>query len=530
MAINNNISKKERIVLVDGIDDQQALNLSEEYPFAVFFTNYKNTIENPTGTDRLSANIYKAGHRYTKFQDVDRNAIDINGHKVCLSYDHTTGIVRLYDAFTLKLIELTKIGVTRSNVIQEIDKDAFPKDINNSYIIASDDNVYTLRYKFKYVQDDGFGNLTDAYDYVDLNTTSSFGLGTGISTSNGVQTSDYVINLETSPLAIQVPVATEDVPITDEDFHTSRKVYKVLGNTQAYESGQSILSNVVVHEQSKYDITKYSYENKAEENHDIKCNQYVMVTDFDIAEKTVEGNILFDEEIKISLDNSLAFEKKLICLPNPAKPYDSTVTWEVTNGDLPYPNFVVDPKNPFVFTLSGQGNGEYEVSVTMRNEVTVPQSGGGTYTYTNPIEKHFTIKVQDNTPYYWYVGTTIPSQINRENITNEVSQPGFHRIGKTNISNFFIDLKNSPVELSEDSEEPVMYYIMLPNISTFIPNHKIIPVHELDTTTMGYGDDTWEYVRIHTNEDDKIVYNGVTYDVYQSYNKVNQYSGKLKFV
>lgn len=529
MAINNNISKKERIVLVDGIDDQQALNLSEEYPFAVFFTNYKNIIENPTGTDRLNANIYKAGHRYTKFQDVDRKGIDINGHRVCLSYDHTTGIVRLYDAFTLQEIELTKIGVTRSNVIQEIAKEDFPVDTNGSYIIASDDNVYTLRYKFKYIQDDGFGNLTDTYDYVDLNTTSSFGLGAGLG-GGDIQTSDYVINLETSPSAEQVPVATEDIPITDEDFHTSRKVYKVLGNTQTYDNGQSELSNVVVHEQSKYDVTKSSYENIAEENTDIKCNQYVMATDFDIAEKTTEGNILFDEELKISLDNSLEFEKKLICLTNPAKPYDSTVTWEVTNGDNPpYPNFVVDPKNPFVCTLSGQGDGEYEVSVTMQNSVTVPQAGG-TYTYTNPIVKNFTIKVQDNTPYYWYVGTTIPSQTNRENITNEVSKPGFHRIGKTNIENFFIDLKNSPVELSEDSEEPVMYYIMLPNISTFIPNHKIIPVHELDTTTMGYGDDTWEYVRIHTNEDDKIVYNGVTYDVYQSYNKVNQYSGKLKFV
>lgn len=519
MAINNNISKKERIVLVDGIDDQQALNLSEEYPFAVFFTNYKNIIENPTGTDRLNANIYKAGHRYTKFQDVDRTAIDINGHKVCLSYDHTTGIVRLYDAFTLEEIELTKIGVTRSNVIQEIDKESFPVDTNGSYIIASDDNVYTLRYKLKYVKDDGYGNTSDAEEYVDLNMTSSFGLETGLIRPGGVQTSDYVINLETSPLAIQVPVPTEDIPITDKDFHTTRKVYKALGNTQIYENGQPILSYVIVNEESKYNISK--------KINGINCNQYVMVTDFDIAEKTVEGNILFDEEIKISLDNSLEFEKKLICLPNPAKPYDSKVTWEVKSGDsLPYPNFVVDPHNPFVCTLSGQGDGEYDVAVTMQNEVKVPQAGG-TYTYANPIEKHFTIKVQDNTPYYWYVGTTIPSQINRENITNEVSKPGFHRIGKTNISNFFVDLKNSPVELSE---EPVMYYIMLPNISTFIPNHKIIPVHELDTTTMGYGDDTWEYVRIHTNEDDKIVYNGVTYDVYQSYNKVNQYSGKLKFV
>ena len=149
------------------------------------------------------------------------------------------------------------------------------------------------------------------------------------------------------------------------------------------------------------------------------------------------------------------------------------------------------------------------------------------------------MNVVDATPYYWYIGATRPTGDDITDVKNEVSEQGFHKIIKDDLINHSFEInfnestsnvgsngtRNSTSPIIFNPTTPTKYYILLPQLDDLVPNYRIVPVHDLNTSGNGYGIDTWEYNKIGTKQ-----YYNVTYDIYESYNEVNQYSGKLKIV
>lgn len=101
------MSDYEKIIFVNGIDENQGTNirdLSKNYPFVVFFTNNeeaKNSLGYPV------ANIWKGiqfndeliATRLTRFVGVDPNAntLKINGKTIKIRFNYDTGLIGFYD-------------------------------------------------------------------------------------------------------------------------------------------------------------------------------------------------------------------------------------------------------------------------------------------------------------------------------------------------------------------------------------------------------------------------------------------------
>lgn len=87
--MNNDISNFEKVVLVDSIpSEDDARDLSIRYPFALFLTDPQ---------PHAFANIWKGGHRFTKFNNVNPRAksVNLDTYSIDLDFDLETGLLSL---------------------------------------------------------------------------------------------------------------------------------------------------------------------------------------------------------------------------------------------------------------------------------------------------------------------------------------------------------------------------------------------------------------------------------------------------
>lgn len=113
---NNDISLFQKIIFVDNIpNEEEAKRLSEKYPFCVFVTD--DNEDGPKGitqanTNGASSNMWKGGHRLTKFINVDpeMDNIGMDTYSIKLTFDSDTGLLGIK---TVQKIEDYKlIGIT----------------------------------------------------------------------------------------------------------------------------------------------------------------------------------------------------------------------------------------------------------------------------------------------------------------------------------------------------------------------------------------------------------------------------------
>ena len=113
---NNDISLFQKIIFVDNIPNEaEAKRLSIKYPFCVFVTDDNEDGPNgitPANANGASSNMWKGGHRLTKFINVDpeMDNIGMDTYSIKLTFDYDTGLLGIK---TVQKIEAYKlIGIT----------------------------------------------------------------------------------------------------------------------------------------------------------------------------------------------------------------------------------------------------------------------------------------------------------------------------------------------------------------------------------------------------------------------------------
>lgn len=90
MGVYNSISNVRRIAFIDGLTDEKAKILSNQYPFAICYASEGQNSEN----NHWIPGFWKDGKRYG-IQYVDENPITLNGFSIKLSYDEQSKTLRL---------------------------------------------------------------------------------------------------------------------------------------------------------------------------------------------------------------------------------------------------------------------------------------------------------------------------------------------------------------------------------------------------------------------------------------------------
>ena len=146
MASNiENIASLQKVALVTGLNYQDSLEMSRQYPFALFFTNgHESDNDNPY-------TIIKAGKRYSRFIGIDdqKDTMQINNHTIKLSFDYDTGLISIADKYTLDSIEFINLSYTGVDGT-EYEWDAPLRGID----INSRDNRFKVVAKFTPKDDD----------------------------------------------------------------------------------------------------------------------------------------------------------------------------------------------------------------------------------------------------------------------------------------------------------------------------------------------------------------------------------------
>lgn len=156
--MTDNINDQERVVFIDGIQSDEAAELSQKYKFGIFFTENKNTNEE-TGKSESSGtgDIYKGGINYTAFKGIGKNTIDFNdGHIIGLSWDPTTGLVSLNNKYTLKNIVIGRFFYCNKNnqtgKYEESTYDNIPVISENT--LYSPTNVFGFKCNFSFIKNE----------------------------------------------------------------------------------------------------------------------------------------------------------------------------------------------------------------------------------------------------------------------------------------------------------------------------------------------------------------------------------------
>lgn len=283
-----NMSDYEKIIFVDKIDENELKNsgesieeLSNSYPFAVFFTNYKG--EDGETQNQTVHNIWQGGNRLTKFVGIDpkRNKIKINDHILKLKFYYDTGLLGIEDANQLESIKLVDVqytdllGNTFTNYIEGMET-----------LIDSIDNKFTLVFDFV------FKGTPDE----DVNVLNISPLLT-ISSS----TSDNYFKILSSPTLIDV----------SSDKKTARYSYNCLieydTDYMIWDAGNTSYSNYNAFSQYDEDII---------ENFDLRLR--INPTDYDIIDKR--------NNLKIQNNSTLTL--------NDNRLYNFSISLKPTKGDL----------------------------------------------------------------------------------------------------------------------------------------------------------------------------------------------------
>lgn len=149
MSKSLNMSEYQKVIFVNNIDEGMLpangismKQLSEKYPFAVFFTN--DTTRDHAG------NIWSNGERLTRFIDIDEehNTIQIGEHQLILRYNHDTGKIGIYDANPLKSIEIESISFYDAFTDQYVTLNAKNVTIDNIFEVNPKDNTFIIAIRF----------------------------------------------------------------------------------------------------------------------------------------------------------------------------------------------------------------------------------------------------------------------------------------------------------------------------------------------------------------------------------------------
>jgi hypothetical protein len=179
MTTNVNVSEFQKIIFANNINENHIANspdnikqLSSEYPFVVFFTDYQNTRVTNENENIIIRNIWSNGTRLTRFVgvDPDHNNINIEGHSFKLYFDYESGLLGIYEENQLNAIELVSISyIDLNNTVQEIT--TFYDNANQPIKTAINaiDNKFTLKYKYT-----GHTNININNDISSINKELNF--------------------------------------------------------------------------------------------------------------------------------------------------------------------------------------------------------------------------------------------------------------------------------------------------------------------------------------------------------------------
>ena len=150
MNNNINISDYQKIIFVNGIEESNVqeqidiAGLSNEYPFAVFFTKKSDVLDY---NNKPIHNIWFDGTRLTRFIGIDKDhdTLSIDGKKIKLNFNYDTGLLGLSYENILKSIKLIKYSYVDVNgvTITQLNEDE-----NNRVRIFAKDNKFNLTFKY----------------------------------------------------------------------------------------------------------------------------------------------------------------------------------------------------------------------------------------------------------------------------------------------------------------------------------------------------------------------------------------------
>lgn len=498
----NNITEKKKIIFVDGIPERRytnsdmtnkeniIVNISSEYPNAVFFTDDSNLstaeIENDLNTNNQEYfNIYKNGKRYTKFQDVVKgNYISIGHHKIYLK--NRNGFLYLQQGKDILSLDIIKI---MQNHAEEASKNEINilKTENNLYydpesvIINSKDNQFKVKYDIQFRTnedpDDGSGD-----------NSLEFGFYTKDEANN------YKLNLDYL-----------DYITTGSDPEN---------NIYNFKCKKPILeNNIYIKATSEYDADIFCY-------YPIKI--YINIED--ILFRNFDTGEIIRRDINLKVNNSMniSYEYK----PEEANKVALTIDNVTENSEY--------------FTIANNDENERKFTLTALKETKHTPLGYRSFSVnigrTNTI---FNVYISKDKIYYWYIGLTNPTEMTdwESHIQTNIYTEGFHTIDPDKVytkeyplldAEYNQIMFNTIDPSTNESKGPQYYYVLIPKD---LPNNDLKVRHEiygLEATAYTFGNtDQGDNSNVYEIINSDFEYEEVHYVLYKSIILSDNFAGKI---